>query len=311
MTRIAAGPVGGSTVSSRQGRDGVEKSTAGLAVLVLGCLLTRAGVPKPNMSPDTAPLLHTERRFCLDVERLGIRDGFLAWLADDAIMFRPGPVNGRETFAGRPQTPTDLIWTPAHAEMSASGRLGFTTGPWELRPNGAADTTVWTGTYVTMWRLEASNVWRAAFDAGVEHPSDAVVARPKETNDVESAPLAESASHASADPSERAALLMLDRACGRDRETWTKACSGRNCRFLRSEQAPMLGAETLRSRTAEEPGSVRSTPDAAFVSGDLGYAYGTYERAHPMQEKGAYLRIWRKDAEGWAVVLEMLCPYPA
>ena len=42
-------------------------------------------------------------------------------------------------------------------------------------------------------------------------------------------------------------------------------------------------------------------------SGDLGYVYGTYERAG--KEKGSFLRIWRKGAGGdWLLVLDVQTP---
>src|SRR5437763_899523 len=63
----------------------------------------------------------------LTVEK-GMREGFLAFLADDSIVFDPDPANGQQVWKGRKPSPAVLEWYPVHSEVSLAGDLGFNTG---------------------------------------------------------------------------------------------------------------------------------------------------------------------------------------
>src|SRR5690242_8307879 len=76
-------------------------------------------------------LVEAERAFAADSTARGVKTAFLEVLAMDSLLYRPGPVNGRQWFAGRPdEAPFTLEWAPAAAE--ASGGLGYTYGPFKL-----------------------------------------------------------------------------------------------------------------------------------------------------------------------------------
>jgi ketosteroid isomerase-like protein len=46
-------------------------------------------------------------------------------------------------------------------------------------------------------------------------------------------------------------------------------------------------------------------------SGDLGYAYGSYEVGGAKPEKGYYARVWKRDAQGrWRIVMDVTNPIP-
>src|SRR5687768_15982217 len=65
------------------------------------------------------------------------REAFMAFIADDGLLFRPGAVNGKKWMLERPLPPSDkrslLAWQPNFAGMAAAGDLGFTTGPSEFK----------------------------------------------------------------------------------------------------------------------------------------------------------------------------------
>ena len=47
----------------------------------------------------------------------------------------------------------------------------------------------------------------------------------------------------------------------------------------------------------------------AARSGDLGYSYGTYQVSGARPERGAYVRVWTRDAAGkWFVVADVTQP---
>ena len=67
-----------------------------------------------------------ERAFAADGLALGIRDSFLKHMADDAIMFAPGPVNARTLYDKRPSSKTPkLEWWPQRIIAARSGELAL------------------------------------------------------------------------------------------------------------------------------------------------------------------------------------------
>ena len=73
-------------------------------------------------------------RLCRTIPCQGNARSFLEFLAEDSILFRPGPVPGRKWIEEHPAPPNLLTWEPAFADVAQSGDLGYTTGPWEIRP---------------------------------------------------------------------------------------------------------------------------------------------------------------------------------
>src|SRR5262249_11512065 len=114
-------------------------------------------------------LVDAERGFSRTSVEQGMRDAFLGNLADDGIVFQPLPVNGKSVWAARAKPASTLIWEPAFAEVSAAGDLGYTTGPWELRPQADADRPTLHGHFHTVWRRAPGGPWKVAVDIGGAH----------------------------------------------------------------------------------------------------------------------------------------------
>ena len=82
---------------------------------------------------NLASLIDAERSFAATSVERGMKSAFLANLRDDAVLFRPGPLNGKQLWRNRPDSKGTLAWAPSFAEVSGFGDLGFTYGPWEFR----------------------------------------------------------------------------------------------------------------------------------------------------------------------------------
>jgi len=117
-------------------------------------------------SGNLKTLIAAERAFASDAPVRGVKLAFLDVLAADSLLFRPGPVNGREWFASRPdEAPYVLEWAPAAAE--ASGGLGYTFGPYKLTPNDGSDAGG--GHFFSVWLEDARGHWRLLLDSGIQH----------------------------------------------------------------------------------------------------------------------------------------------
>ena len=275
--------------------------------------LTLAASP-PSGPPDLRAALDSmvasERAFSrMSVEK-GMRDAFIAHLAEDGVVFQPLPVNGRKAWQARPAPQATLIWEPAFAAIAGAGDLGYTTGPWELRPPAtAADRPVVHGHFISVWRRERDGAWKVAIDLGTSHPAPGA-----DSKALAEAPLPQA--RATADrrrPAEngiREAEKQLSLAAlKRGLAAAILERAAPDVRFNRDGHFPALGADEARTILAADSRRARWTPQGvgASSSGDLGYSYGVRERlsrAGAVADTSVFLDVWRRSAAGrWELVM--------
>jgi ketosteroid isomerase-like protein len=115
-------------------------------------------------------LVAAERGFASASVAKGTREAFIMNLADDSTLFRPHAVAGKKWMMEQPARPGLLTWKPIFADVSASGELGYTTGPWEFRRNGPDDKEVAHGNFVSLWKKQADGTWKVVVDTGISNP---------------------------------------------------------------------------------------------------------------------------------------------
>lgn len=141
--------------------------TAGLAVLaIVGCR------PKDDPAAVEAALRDTDVAFARATADSGA-DGWVAYFADDGVMFRPGGViQGRDSIravvtAWFADDTFSLSWEPTHAEGSEAEDLGYTYGRYQSTGRDATGAVIRsTGSYVTVWRRQPDGTWKVALDVG-------------------------------------------------------------------------------------------------------------------------------------------------
>jgi len=260
-------------------------------------------------NPDLRAIVDAERAFAGEAAKLGIRDSFLAFLADDAVLFRPGPVPGRKWLQEHPPAAGLLSWQPVFADISAAGDLGYTTGPYEFRKQAADSTPASYGNYFTIWKKQPDNSWKVLIDFGTSNPAPA---RPAADFDPAQA-AAPAPSAATAAQNLPAKLIGLDEETGR-----AAAASGiralrpsiaAGARFLQAGMQPAVGDSEVFALLDLEPGIRSWTPlkAGASLSGDLGYTYGSFTLQHEKKSpsSGYYLRVWKRQPAGdWKIAAE-------
>lgn len=127
----------------------------------------RAAEPDPLEAARA--MVDAERKFYQTGQEQGTRAAFLAFLADDGIVFRPGPLNGKEVWGKRPETGFDLVWEPTFAAMSRSADFGYDTGPAKWRANKKEEKFSGHGQFVSIWKKQTDGSWKVALDLGVEN----------------------------------------------------------------------------------------------------------------------------------------------
>jgi ketosteroid isomerase-like protein len=266
-------------------------------------------------------MVATELAFAKMAKDVGTRPAFSAFIAEDGILFRPGPVKGKEWLAKNPAPVSAkhpwLSWYPAVADISSAGDMGYTTGPWEFRPDINDAKAVAFGNFLTVWKKQADGSWKFAIDLGISgpQPGETFVAwQPLKNSKRES-----KAAHASVE-AEQAQLRAKDSefstlSAARDAQTSFESFASPDVRVFRDENLPFIGKAAGLTALPANTSTWTWEPTFADVSrsGDLGYTYGTYRIASkdtPAKnvESGNYYRIWKKQGGKWAVVADLTNP---
>lgn len=287
-----------------------------LAALAIALIAALPLVGSPSeLRGELKDLVEAERDFSKTSEKKGIREAFLAFLATDALLFRPNAVNGRQYINDQPEDLGQLTWTPLFAEVSAAGDLGYTTGPYEYRP--AASDQVGHGHYVSVWRKQPHGKWRVVMDVGIVH--DMPEGLPTDV----SSPAASRSSPEKQDPeASRGSLLAADTAfsdVAADLGVLPayEAYASDDIRFYRMRDFPRIGKAAMRAALSGSSGRLTWKPQGGEVarSGDLGVTYGVSEFLTGNVQgvspsPGSYVRIWRRQGGAWKVVLDLILQFP-
>jgi ketosteroid isomerase-like protein len=275
---------------------------------------------------DAAGLVAAERAFNRMAAEKNIRDAFFEYMADNSILFRPGPVNGKEFFRARPANPGPVLtWYPMYAEISGTGDLGWTTGPWEFRSAKDKPAEGW-GHFASVWQKQISGQWKVVFDEGhscERPPQDSLTwARLAGTVGPDAAPSLKTLS---------AGLNRLTMVDGqysqalveKGIEEALKLYGDDAVLVLREEKPLMKGAEAAGKALAKEwDGGVTAWATQAGAmskSADLAFTYGTVtlpskDAKGPAPARKVF-RIWHRiPEEGWKLALDAtntMAPPPA
>jgi ketosteroid isomerase-like protein len=292
-----------------------------LSVLLVSlALVVVAFAQTTGMTSDPRSLVEAERAFAKTSEVKGTREAFLENLADDSVLFHPGPVDGKKWWNDQPVRPGVLSWQPIYASVSRAGDLGYTTGPWEFREKSLEDKPVAFGYFVSIWKRQADGAWKVILDLGTRNPAPQtpapVLLFPRDY------PNNAKANQKVDVEAERSALIKTETEFAKLLITKNTVDSflsylADGVRLYRTNNFPLVGKEAASVALAAKPGVLTWQPAKADVStsGDLGYTYGTYEFKaigdNKPAESGNYMRIWKKQANGkWRIVLDLLNPIP-
>ena len=282
---------------------------------------TKAASTAPLDADPMTALADAERAFARETAKVGIRAGFLAWFARDAIGFRPALGNARQQIESRPvpanPTATRLEWEPRVGDIAADAALGWLTGPSVFI---AADGSRHYGNYLSVWTRRPEG-WRVFIDVGADAPTPVAFA-PWFVR----LPAAAGRYAASTSPAATAAadpvspLKDAEKAANTD-AGFLRALAA-EARYHRPGSLPLVGRPAIEADPgARAPGVKRDSLAAAQArSADLGDTYGRYERAAAEPgaapptpagdgtgaKAGYYLRVWRRNAAGtWQIVAQV------
>jgi ketosteroid isomerase-like protein len=149
-----------------------------LALLALTLFATAQTSSKPQPKtnapaklPGQEILLQADRDFSRDTVAKRL-EGWMAYMAEDAVLFSDKPVIGADAIRAFYQpafaNPDFILsWQATHAEMFPSGDTGYTTGRYELQAkDGKGNKVVRHGSYLTVWKKQSDGTWKVIADGG-------------------------------------------------------------------------------------------------------------------------------------------------
>jgi ketosteroid isomerase-like protein len=264
-------------------------------------------------------LVESERAFAKTSTEIGARPSFMKYFADDAIVFRPHPVNYKEAMKNvpMPKNPREatLEWEPIWADIARSGDFGYTTGPSLWTDQSPAKRPPYNGFYFSFWKKQTTGEWKVVFDVGTELPGPYNGSRtfhsPLNGNKPADLHLGPEQQRSSLMESERLFLMSVQR---NGTQTGLSEVLAPDARVYRQQAQPIIGIDSIRQTFAHRPYLTSWEPMHADVatSGDLGYTYGSYTvKGTPNDEKGYFLHAWKRDgANRWKLVAEVVSPLP-
>lgn len=265
-------------------------------------------VPLRAETPDEAirAMTNAEKKFYETGQEKGTRAAFLEFLAEDAVVFRPGPVNGREVWSKRTETGLDLVWEPTFAAIARSGDFGFDTGPSKWRANKKEPKFTGHGHFVSIWKKQKDGSWKVALDCGIEDTGSDVMPRLQLVTPKNSG-------HGTLESLQQTQNAFIDTA----KLDFTKAFrqfGSDEVRVYRDGSFPTVGKKDgVELLGSEQAGVVMEVMKVdASSTGDLSYSYGSCSdtRTQPPRA-GHFLQIWQTDKSGrWKLVLDWQQPAP-
>jgi len=129
---------------------------------------------KRNSDKGTELLFQLDVKVAADVAKEG-RAGFFTHWAEDYVEFVDSGdiVSGEDMRKQQPWPQGALLtWTPIHAELAASGDLGYVYGTWIfIAKDKEGKDAVEYGKYTTIWKKQKDGQWKVASSIGNSSPT--------------------------------------------------------------------------------------------------------------------------------------------
>jgi len=247
-------------------------------------------------------LIQAEKNFAAYSVAHSTKEAFQQFIDSNSIMFDGGkPVQAIEFWNKKEKNSGVLNWWPQYAEISASGDFGYTTGPWTFQQT-KNDTIVARGQYTTVWHIDKNGEWKFLVDLGI---SNTRVNSAENVIRIKTTPY-------SADSNVITHVFPMVSAENDFLELFAKNKSKAYRKYLSKESILNRNGYLPAASLADRRKFIKSTSsfDHFVMEGwgvspvpDLGYTYGS-TMARGKSE--SYLQIWRREASGWKIAVEVL-----
>jgi ketosteroid isomerase-like protein len=258
------------------------------------------------ISPRLLELANTERAFAATAGKIGVRDAFLKYFAEDSILFQPEPKPAMEDLRKQPPEPKPaqflLQWEPLTGEVSADGEFGYLTGPMMTTDLTSQKRPPRHGMYFSVWRRRGGE-WKVILDGGIGTPGPVAEIGKLQFRSNAAPAQTRTVALKSGQQTLAEAEAALVSAVASDGAGALLRFAAPHARLYRIGSYPIETHAEIRAYLAKNPDiqAPRMQGSGTSQAGDLGYAYGVYDGT-----KNYFLRVWRRNAAGeWQVVYDI------
>lgn len=277
------------------------RRTRSWTVVVL-VAIAGAGVWAQTDSQALQRMVATERAFAAATAEVGVRDGFLAFFADDAVRVVGSPeaavVPARAALEAQAlqklPIANQLIWEPFTGHVSSDGTLGWLTGGY-VQLNQAQRDVVAQGAYFSVWKRQANGTWRVWLDEGINLPQVWQGAAPFRV-----APDPDTGATGTSSET----VDQAEASIAASRDAWL-ARLGKDVRLHINARMPIVGREAVTSTPPAEM-RYRVLRTEAAASGDLAVTIGSFDMVRGSgPTHGTWVRVWKRDITAhWRIVFQ-------
>ena len=143
----------------------MRKVVIGIAGLLAAMIGTHAAAAEFTAKDLAAE----EGKFAAYSVKNGMRAAFIEFFADDSLLLRPDPVDGRTYMRAQSDPPIILDWKSQITVLSASGDLGMSTGPSKVMSKTDPNLAPSFGQFFSVWQKQKNGDWRVLLDHGISH----------------------------------------------------------------------------------------------------------------------------------------------
>ncbi len=273
------------------------------------------------MTPEEAAkqIAETEIAFAKKASDTTMAIAFLEYLYDEAVVFRPEPVNGKLWYSSRPPSPAQLKWWPIYVVSSSTGDMGLSTGPYEFRTENSDTVPVYHGHFVSIWKRQADGKYKVMADLGNSHDKPEAKVTALTIGNASSATAPKKSGLAI--PSSEETLVQAESSYSATSSTegalagFEKFFSD-EVRIYRDGDFPFIGKASAVAMYRDSSLLISSQTTFSSVSqgDDFGYTYGIAKQwsrktSSTTGVKLSYLRVWQRADNGhWKVALDIALP---
>lgn len=276
-------------------------------------LFSVSGILSAQKKIPLNSLIKTEYSFSERAGEVGTSQAFLDYIADDGIIFRPLPVNGKQYLAASQPSSGLLSWYPTRAKVSRDGDLGFTTGPWEWKQDKNDSSAAAFGNFCTVWQRQSNGEWKFVIDLGNSNNKPLYEITPlkfanEKTNEnhqlIKGLKRVKSNELIALDKKFTEMTLKIGTALSYDKFI------NEESELLRSGSFPVVGKFRIQQYLNTEKKHYIFKPMNSKVSAskDLGFTYGELNVSNDgnnSSDNFYYLRVWGKVENRWIILVEV------
>lgn len=258
---------------------------------------------------DLTPLKDTQAGFARVAAERGMKSAFLEFLGDDATVFLPGALNGKQYWNARDDDPsTLLVRNLTYSDISANGLLGYTTGNWRTYQKGKSEGLAKFGQYVTIWEKKQDGKFRASLDIVVAHEKLPFSETDKPIKAAQSRDL----NKRGWSPADASMNFLRESMTNQRLGGAYQKFAADDVRLLRDAAPPIIGKKRVVAEMNEYISVEFPTKVTLFQSADMAYTWNAcqFDNSNEGKVQGNCVHIWKLRDKKWWIVLGVFAPVP-